>query len=327
MGRYEDPLRWGDDTALNGLSFRYKVAETPSPTKNPTKDPTAAPTKDPTASPIKATSAPTKDPTAAPTKDPTASPIKATGWMCTGSKVNLGTKYGDAGQCLAASQKDPRCTGIAVMTSPSYPSWGCRCCLAGAKYTPNMHWNIFRNEKPSSTSPATKQPTTAPTAKPKASPAKKPTGYVCTGNKVNLGTKYNGVGLCAAAARKDPRCTGIATMMAKQHPSWGCRCCLAGARYQPYPDKTWSIYQDGAALYKSGYICTQKKNLGQSYPTSTYCLVAALKDPTCGNSVMYNKSLGCRCCVKGTKYTPNMHWNIWRNEKQLHSEITQSVTE
>merc|ERR1712106_1038966 len=68
--RYEDPLRWGDDTALNGLSFRYKVAETPSPTKNPTKDPTAAPTKDPTASPIKATSAPTKD--------PTASSIKAT---------------------------------------------------------------------------------------------------------------------------------------------------------------------------------------------------------------------------------------------------------
>merc|ERR1712106_1297121 len=184
----------------------------------------------------------------------------------------------------------------------------------GTKYTPNMHWNIFRNEKPSSTSPATKQPTTAPTAKPKASPAKKPTGYVCTGNKVNLGTKYNGVGQCAAAARKDPRCTGIATMMAKQHPSWGCRCCLAGARYTPYPDKTWSINQDPVPLYKSGYICTQKKDLGQSYPSGNRCLIAALMDLTCGNSVMYNK-FGCRCCVKGTKYTPNMHWNIFRNEK------------
>merc|ERR1712128_134819 len=74
--RYEDPLRWGDDTALNGLSFRYEVAQTPSPTKTPTTkptaDPTASPTKDPTAPPK--TGSPTKDPTASPTKDPTASP-------------------------------------------------------------------------------------------------------------------------------------------------------------------------------------------------------------------------------------------------------------
>merc|ERR1712106_1141124 len=166
---------------------------------------------------------------------------------------------------------------------------------------PNMHWNIFRNEKPS------------------------PTGWMCTGNKVNLGTKYNGIGQCLAASQKDPRCTGIAVMTSPSYPSWGCRCCLAGARYTPHKD--WKVGQIGNPLYKSGYICTQKKNLGQSYPSGTRCLAAALKDPTCGNSVMYNKSLGCRCCVKGTKYTPNMHWNIYRNEKQHHTEITQSVTE
>merc|ERR1712106_84941 len=210
-------------------------------------------------------------------------PLYKSGYMCT-QKKDLGQSYPSGTRCLAAALKDPTC-GNSVM----YNKFGCRCCVKGTKYTPNMHWNIFRNEKPSSTSPATKQPTTSPTAKPTASPAKKPTGWVCTGNKVNLGTKYNDIGQCLAASQKDPRCTGIAVMMAKQHPSWGCRCCLAGARYQPYPDKTWSINQDPVPLYKSGYICTQKKNLGQSYPSGTRCLTAALIDPTCGNSVMYNK--------------------------------------